>query len=270
LLQQALAAETHTNLFDGVEVEDHWEMALSAQGLMQAARLLDQRYHLVITNVPYLARGKQEQVLKDYCELHYSIAKNDLANVFLERCLELSVKGCGSVQIVMPQNWLFLGSYKGQRERRLRESTWNLIALLGAKGFQTPMWDFNIQLLTISSSYPTNSNYFYGLNVSDAPNAVEKAHLLVSADVLSVHQFGQLSQVDSRISLKSISATSLLSDYANTHQGLATGDLPRFGVNFWEVHGFDKAWIPWQGTVSETVEFGGRSSSELAPVGRTS
>jgi type I restriction-modification system DNA methylase subunit len=96
-------------------------LALTAKGLLDAARLLDGRYHLVVTNVPYLARGKQHDTLKDYCETHYPEAKNDLANVFLERCLELSRdQGAGVVQIVMPQNWLFLTSYKKQRESLLK------------------------------------------------------------------------------------------------------------------------------------------------------
>jgi hypothetical protein len=33
---------------------------------------------------------KQHDTLKAYCETHYPEAKNDLANVFLERCLELA------------------------------------------------------------------------------------------------------------------------------------------------------------------------------------
>ncbi|WP_353849965.1 hypothetical protein [Accumulibacter sp.] len=118
LLGQALASERQIPLFR--DEEDRWELALSAQGLMEAARLLDARYHLVITNVPYLTRGKQSEAIKKYCEDHYPEAKNDLANVLLERCLELATVGCGVTQVVMPQNWLFLTSYKKQRESLLK------------------------------------------------------------------------------------------------------------------------------------------------------
>ena len=86
LLSEALTAE-RPQLWN--EAEEQWDAAVSAQGLLAAARLLAQRYHLVITNVPYLARGKQSDKLKTFCETHYGRAKNDLANVFLERCLEL-------------------------------------------------------------------------------------------------------------------------------------------------------------------------------------
>ena len=140
LLGRALATERPATLWGQASElqDDSWDLALTAKGLLDAARLLDGRYHLVVTNVPYLARGKQNDTLKDYCETHYPEAKNDLANVFLERCLELSRdQGAGVVQIVMPQNWLFLTSYKKQRESLLKSVQWNLLARLGEGGFDS-------------------------------------------------------------------------------------------------------------------------------------
>ena len=104
----------------------------SRLGLTEATRLLSRQYHLVITNVPYLARGKQKERLQSFAERRYARAKNDLANVFLERCLEFCLEdGTGVTQIVMPQNWLFLTSYKMQRGHLLKEVLWELLARLG-------------------------------------------------------------------------------------------------------------------------------------------
>ncbi|HNM84733.1 MAG TPA: hypothetical protein PKI77_09430, partial [Mycobacterium sp.] len=47
LLNEALTAE-RPQLWN--EAEEQWDAAVSAQGLLAAARLLAQRYHLVITN----------------------------------------------------------------------------------------------------------------------------------------------------------------------------------------------------------------------------
>ena len=69
--------------------DEQIERAVTAQGMARAAELLTSRYTLVITNVPYLARGKQGERLRAFCERRYPAAKNDLATVFLERCLEL-------------------------------------------------------------------------------------------------------------------------------------------------------------------------------------
>ncbi|WP_164307938.1 Eco57I restriction-modification methylase domain-containing protein, partial [Pseudomonas viridiflava] len=96
----------------------------------KAAELLSGQYTWVVTNVPYLARGKQNDTLKDYCEAYYPASKNDLATVFLDRCLEFCVQG-GTASIVLPQNWLFLSSYRKFREKLLQSDTWHLIARLG-------------------------------------------------------------------------------------------------------------------------------------------
>ncbi len=92
LLERALATETPATLRGPGQAlnDDARGQALTAHGLLDAARLLDARYHLVITNVPYMARGKQNDPLKAYCAKQYPEAKNDLANVFLECCLELT------------------------------------------------------------------------------------------------------------------------------------------------------------------------------------
>jgi AMP-binding enzyme len=43
------------------------EMAVTARGLAKAANILASQFTLVATNVPYLGRGKQVEVLQDYC-----------------------------------------------------------------------------------------------------------------------------------------------------------------------------------------------------------
>ena len=53
-------------------------MAVTAQGLAKAAEILAGQFMLVATNVPYLGRGKQDQVLQNYCEGFYPDANADL------------------------------------------------------------------------------------------------------------------------------------------------------------------------------------------------
>ena len=43
----------------------------AAEGVAKAARLLADTYTLVATNVPYLKSGKQIDVLKQFCDMHY-------------------------------------------------------------------------------------------------------------------------------------------------------------------------------------------------------
>ena len=149
-LSQALAEEPS---------DEGREVAIAARGVAQAAELLARQYHLVVTNVPYLARGKQAEKLRKFCADHHPAAKNDLATVFLERCLALCTQG-GTASLVLPQNWLFLTSYRKLREKLLTNETWNLIAWLGPGAFETISGEVvKAALLTISRGNQAAQNW---------------------------------------------------------------------------------------------------------------
>ncbi|WP_426340744.1 Eco57I restriction-modification methylase domain-containing protein [Pseudoduganella sp. S-14] len=255
LLGRALATERPRRLWGQASElqDDSWDLALTAQGLLDAARLLDGRYHLVVTNVPYLARGKQHDILRDYCETHYPEAKNDLANVFLERCLELSRdRGAGVVQIVMPQNWLFLTSYKRQRESLLKRVQWNLLARLGEGGFESPQAaGAFIILLTQTHAHAGEGFELRGVDASAPKVAQEKAAQLREGVVVAVSQKGQLGNPDTRVSLETLQNHSeLLAHHGDSFQGLVTGDLERFVTTFWEHEALaSNGWAPFRTTV---------------------
>ncbi|MGI2821854.1 Eco57I restriction-modification methylase domain-containing protein [Vibrio fluvialis] len=207
---------------------------VTAQGLAKAAKLLSGRYSWVVTNVPYLANGKQTPSLRDYCNEYYEEAKNDLATVFLERCMEkCSLNGVSS--IVIPQNWLFLSNYKKFREKLLSTETIRLIARLGAKSFQTQMWDFNVQLICIERAKPASEHTIFGVDVSNQKTYWEKADCLPDTMSMKVFQSNQKLNPDSIISLDDITSESLLSDFVEYSNGIQAGDSSRFVMSHWEV-----------------------------------
>jgi hypothetical protein len=256
LLHEALARESTTAGGDG---EARWDSALSALGLLDAARLLEERYHLVVTNVPYLARGKQEPTLKNYLEIHYSEAKNDLANVFLDRCLELTING-GHVQIVMPQSWLFLKSYKNQRIRLLNSVSWNLLARLGPGAFETITGEVvNVILLTANSAKPIDELNLYGIDATASRNSSEKSEILRSADIQKVEQKLLLKNPDSAVSLEELDSSNLVVKYGESIKGLTTGDGARFIRYFSELPSRFSGWEWFQTTPGGTKYFDGMS-----------
>jgi len=262
LLERALSTERPATLWgEGNEVQDEaWNHALTARGLLDAARLLDARYHLVVTNVPYLARGKQSDALKAFCESHYPEAKNDLANVFLERCLELSQRSvAGVVQIVMPQNWLFLTSYKKQRESLLKRVQWNLLARLGPGAFETISGEVVQAVLLTQTHAPADEAFaLRGVDASGPKGAAEKAILLRDGEVVSVGQRVQLENPDATVSLDDQQGVKRLGEICYVRGGTTTGDSPRFRRTFWEIDANDKSWARQQGTVDSQVPYGGR------------
>ena len=223
LVQAALAGE------NSEQYAGRQEAAIMAQGLAKAVALLAERYTLVMTNVPYLARGKQGETLRSFCETRYPEAKSNLATVFLERCLKLCAKG-GTTAVVLPQDWLFKTSYKQFRKKLLKRDTWHLLARLGAKSFQTSMWDFNVQLCMISRGEVRPSGgllgtgdpvrILRGLDVASAATAQSKADALRVAPLQHIEQAKQLENPDARVGLEITSKDILLKNYAKSIQGI--------------------------------------------------
>ena len=230
------------------------QMGLVAKGNAKAAEILASQFTLVATNVPYLGRGKQDEVLQDYCERGHPEAKADLATCFVERGLDFSAPG-STTALVTPQNWLFLGTYEHLRKKLLGDSKWEFIARLGPKGFQTPMWDFNIVLVALSNSRPDSTSHYLGVDVAQEQTTEEKAIGLTRASAVAVIQADQIKNPDSRITLENVSDLPLLRTIADGYAGIQSGDNPRYGRSFWELDVVGNGWNPQISTVSQVAPY---------------
>jgi hypothetical protein len=250
VLEKALTSE-----LEGEQLE----RGVMASGIAKAATILSKKFILQITNVPFLEKGKQEIILSNYLEKNYPLSKSDLATAFLEKMiLKNSIKN-GNVSIVIPQNWTFQPTYKKFRNKLLNNFRLNILISLGTKSFQTPMWDFNIMLLSIKNDYLSENNTF-GLDVSFETSFLEKIKKLKTEKVKSIPQFEQLSNPDARILLEVSKSGILLSNYASSQQGITTGDSKRYGAFFWEIiYSKNDKIVFWQSTTSETLHYGGKS-----------
>ena len=249
--------------------DEQTERAVAALGMAHAAELLMGRYTLVTTNVPYLARGRQGEILRRFCEQHYPAAKQDLATVFLERCLKLCAKG-GTASLVLPQNWLFLTRYQKLRKKLLKTETWHLLARLGPGAFDTISGEVvKVILLTMSRGHPTHvssgvfdestaAGLMYGLDVSEFRTASEKADQLRYVEISRVDQSAQIENPDHMIMLsKNAEDIRFLGEKAQSVQGIKTGDDERYKLKFWEAARRFPDWVNYQSTSSNTEVFDG-------------
>ncbi|MBM3273001.1 SAM-dependent DNA methyltransferase, partial [Candidatus Kaiserbacteria bacterium] len=258
-LEQALKQE---------QSEEQQEAAVVAQGLAKAATLMAGRYHWVITNVPYLVRGKQHSLLQKFAERNFSEAKNDLATVFLDRCLDLCSKS-GICCAVTPQNWLYQSGYKKFREKLFHAKTWNLVAQLGSGAFETISGEVvKVIMVNISNNIANfgqgglfdkiaSSNNISCLDISEVNGVERKSEALVAKNVGQVRQDHQLSNPDSCFSFEKISQLPGLSVLSNSVEGLSSGDLERFISLFWEVNNRGKVWEFFQRSPDSKTFFSG-------------
>ncbi len=256
LLGKALAQE--------VEVKDDTthEMAVTARGLAKAAEILASRFTLVATNVPYLGRGKQDDVLMDYSERVHPDAKADLATCFVERCLDFCAHSA-SAALVTPQNWLFLGTYKKLRQRVLEEFQWGCVARLGARAFETISGEIvNVSLVFLTRQSPAKAHRFASADVSEEKTPSGKDGALLYGSLTLLTQSDQLRNPDARISAKEHnSEMSPLGNHAECYQGAVTGDLERFRVQFWEISDAVETWRPFRTTIDAPNRFDGLNAA---------
>ena len=247
--------------------EEQRETALAASGLAKAAELLSRQYHLVATNVPYLARSKQSKTLKQFCA-RYPVSRKDLATVFLERCLDLCAKG-GTTSLVLPQNWLFLTSYRKLREKLLKRETWQLLARLGPGAFETIGGEVvKAILLTLGRKQPPGyergllddgnaTGTMCGIDVSTYGSVGAKAIQLNESPVSAIEQSRQLDNPDARVALNDRDEGALLSAVANGVHGFGSKDSPRFFRQFWELQDHGTDWQFLQTTVKNPTTWRG-------------
>jgi len=251
LLAKALSRERNQN--DPVSTV----FGAAAEGVAKAAKLLAGTYTLVTTNVPYLKRGKQNEILKQFCDKHHPKSLADLATVFIERCSAFT-KPYSSYAIITPQNWLFLNSYNEMRIQFLKEQAWNHISRLGTGAFETISGEVvNIALLIASNCAPINGHTITGLDVSGSKTISQKIQMLHDSLLKFSKQHTQLRNPDARISLEETNNSELLDRYADAYAGIRSGDYPRFGRCFWEMPRPLPGWVFQYSTVSNSCDFGG-------------
>lgn len=269
---------------------ESFERAVAAQGMAKAAEILAGEYTLVVTNVPYLGRGGQSDVLKAFADEQYADAKADLATMFVARMLRWAGSGC-TLAAVTPQYWLFLGSYRKLREQLLKRQSWNIVARLGPGAFETIGGHVvNVALVAVTVANPPNEHMLAGIDVSAAVTANAKASLLrgllptslkceaapvggreavdeesgdqsrsesCAGAVTFTVQAEQLKNPESRVLMEARARGALVKEIAFPTEGLSSGDGERFVHVFWEHFGRLDPWEYFQTAPDRESPFGG-------------
>jgi hypothetical protein len=226
--------------------DERVELTVAARGVAAAAQLLARRYTLVITNVPYLGRAKQDIILADYSDTYHHDSRADLATTFVDRICRMLVDR-GTAAVVTPQNWLFLERYKRLRERLLKHMQWDGVVWLGARAFETISGEVvKAVLVAITSQSPSAEQRLLAIDVSSQPSASAKAQEIQSGTPVFVLQKAELNNPDSRIVAQVSDADlPLLGTRADAYQGIITGDRNSFIFSFWELSTLATAWEPF-------------------------
>ena len=102
--------------------------------LAYQAKALSQKYHVVVTNPPYMGAAGMSNKLTEYAKHNYSDSKTDLFAIFIERINNMVYKN-GYQAMITQHAWMFLTSFEKLRAKLSRIDTINMIHL-GARAFE--------------------------------------------------------------------------------------------------------------------------------------
>ncbi|OBI43926.1 hypothetical protein A5707_03920 [Mycobacterium kyorinense] len=234
-------------------------LAADVSGLWRSAELLTRSFTLVATNVPFLSRGKQSQVLRTYCDSHLAEGRGDLATAMLLRWARVA-----TVALVTPQNWQEKSTYEDLRQWVLRSCSYKLFARIGNNVWQTQSSGQPFKMPTVLSVIERQEPHDGATtSVIDIGNGslATKARDLAKSDVTAFAQSAQQSNPESRILPVPVAPSSvLLGSIARCIQGTSTGDTPRYVRKFWELPHVEAPWHRFQSSTAITAPYVGRES----------
>ena len=207
--------------------------------LIEQARMLVQKYDVVVTNPPYMGGSGMNARLSDYVKKYYPDSKSDLFAVFIERCAQMDKRG-GYQAMITQHAWMFLSSFEKLRAKLQLIDTVNM-AHLGARGFDEIGGE-----VVQTTSFVMRSSHTKGYKgtycrLIDGDSEKAKADMFVSGENRYVAEQDNFSKIPgspvaywlSDIYYMLFAKRPPLSSSADFCKGLATMDNGRF-LRFWD------------------------------------
>ncbi len=213
--------------------------------LIEQARMLVQKYDVVVTNPPYMGGSGMNARLSDYVKKVYPDSKSDLFAVFIERCAQMDKRG-GYQAMITQHAWMFLSSFEKLRAKLQLIDTVNM-AHLGARGFDEIGGE-----VVQTTSFVMRSSHTKGYKgtycrLIDGDSEKAKADMFVSGENRYVIEQSDFSKISGEPiaywaseTLRSILASETkLKNLGRVTLGMRTGDNTRF-LRLWHEVSIDK------------------------------
>ncbi|MEB5918193.1 BREX-1 system adenine-specific DNA-methyltransferase PglX [Enterococcus innesii] len=237
--------QNHT---EGLFSEELKQKITQCINLINVAKILSNKYEIVVTNPPYMGSSGMDKVLSEFAKKNYPNSKNDLFAMFMEQCEHLSLeKGyCG---MITQQAWMFLSSFQKMRTKLVENTTIVNMANLGARAFeeiggevvQTTTFIFSkgfkedyqgsyIRLVSFKSQEAKKDAYKHAISSEHS-----EFKFFMKQDNFKKIPGMPIAYWASDNVIKDFVNGKLLNMVADAKQGLATGDNNRFLRLWWEI-----------------------------------
>ncbi|PAD85756.1 SAM-dependent methyltransferase [Niallia circulans] len=103
--------------------------------LVKQATIMNQQYHIFITNPPYAGNKYVTQEVTNYLSNYYPDVKSDLFSAFIEYSF-YATKSNGQIGFMAPFVWMFISAYEKLRQKIVRDRTISSLIQLEYSGFE--------------------------------------------------------------------------------------------------------------------------------------
>lgn len=234
------------------------------KAVINQAEYLAGKYHIVVTNPPYMGNSHMGSDLKTFIEGNFKEYKYDLFSAFFMRCCNLA-NAKGYLGFMSPYVWMFISSYENLRRTFIEKKTITSLAQLEYSAFAdatVPLCIFTLKNEHESSKgvYFRLAEFTGGMEVQDkmileAINNHDCGYYFeVSADQFEKIPGSPIAYWVSSIILDSFSNDGIGS-ILTTREGMATADNDKFlrlwyeilsgRISFPRVSQKTKIWVPY-------------------------
>ena len=212
------------------------------KALALQAILLSRKYHVVITNPPYMGRRNMSGKLQNYLADVYPDSKLDLFAVFIERCNEFTKQYFYSAMITQ-QSWMFLTSFKTLRKKILLNDIVNMVQL-GSRAFSEIGGEVvqTTSFIIRKTNYPEYRGKYCRLITPNSEDGKKDMYLRGENQFITKKlNFNKIPDFPiaywvSRSSYHSFECGERLGSIADSKVGIQTGDNNRFLRMWYEVN----------------------------------
>ena len=225
------------------------------QEILDSANLLMNKYHVVVTNPPYMGSARMGKTLSGYAKKNYPNSKSDFFAMFMERWNKSLLPG-GYNSMVTMQSWMFLSSFEKMRVNLLNNFT---ISNLMHMENNVMGIAFGTAVTIVRNMHiPTFVGTYHQIKTADATTKVPQS-VPISGNRYNRTNQANFSKIPgmpiaywaSNHLISAFEKNASLIESAVPRQGLATADDKRF-LRFWHEVSYSN------------IKFGTKDSSELS------
>ncbi len=245
--------------FDAIGIEDTQAKLLY---LLEIAKTMAQKYHVVVTNPPYLGSARFSDKLEKYVKEHYVDVKNDLSMIIYKHAVTDMVCKNGYASFITTASWMSLSSFQ-----KLREFLNMNLIFTSLVDFGTELFDGKVGHNPIVAWVSQKTSFEYKMTairlVEYCYSRREEKKIeffdLKNRFYSNQNKFSQIpgspvAYYESEALIRTFEYGIFVSNYAKPRQGMSTCDVNRFS-KFWHEIEIDRTNIRQPENVSAWVKY---------------